>query len=205
MFRSGLNIRVFHNSHLIRWIWQNIIYTKLKDLTRHQTRIACLTVSHSNHYTGIFLWDCNWILFMHGWFFPQFETSAQSSFLLPNRAVHGPHYVERGTSLINYKTPVTVIRVDNLCILTELRRLVDWLRRLQLTEDGQGKWPCRGWQRRSIPVMDTGGGQGSHAPDPVKDYFFTPLALNKIIFPLLCLASLSILFLSYLVNFHSSS
>ena len=29
------------------------------------------SVSHSNHYTrmlSVLVWDCNWILFMHGWF-----------------------------------------------------------------------------------------------------------------------------------------
>ena len=63
----------FHNSRLIRWIQQNKIYKKFRDLTRNWTWIACLTVRHLNHYTTMFsvlVWGCNWILFMHGWFCP---------------------------------------------------------------------------------------------------------------------------------------
>ena len=64
-----------------------------------------------------------------------------------------------------------------------------------------------------------GGGQGGHGPpNPINDYLFAPLAINKIfppfilphfvqhiIFPhLFCLTSLSILFLEYFANYHSS-
>ena len=49
----------FHNCRLIRQI----------DLTRDWTKIPYLDVSYSSHYTrmfSVFLWGCNWILFMHG-------------------------------------------------------------------------------------------------------------------------------------------
>ena len=42
-------------------------------MTRDWTKMTCLAVSHSNHYTKMFsvlVWGSNWILFMHGWFCP---------------------------------------------------------------------------------------------------------------------------------------
>ena len=66
-------IEIFHNSRVIRRIQHNKIYKKFRDLTRTWTQITCLAVSHSNRYTRMFsklLWDCNWVLFMHGWFCP---------------------------------------------------------------------------------------------------------------------------------------
>ena len=43
---------------IIRWIQQNQIYNKFRDLTKNWTQIACLAVSHSNHYTRMFFWAC---------------------------------------------------------------------------------------------------------------------------------------------------
>ena len=66
-------IEFVHNFHLNRWIQQNKICKQFTDLTRDWTQIACLAVSHSNHYTRmlfVLVWGCNWILFMHGWFCP---------------------------------------------------------------------------------------------------------------------------------------
>ena len=59
--------RVFHNSRLIRWIQQDEIYNKVRDLTRDWTRITCLTVSHPNYYTriiSVLVSACNWMLLM---------------------------------------------------------------------------------------------------------------------------------------------
>ena len=56
---------------VIRWIQQNKIYKKIRDLTKDWTQIPCLAVIHSNHYTSMFsvlVWDYKWILSMHGWF-----------------------------------------------------------------------------------------------------------------------------------------
>ena len=49
------------------------MYTKFRDLTRDWTQVACLAVSHSNHYTRMFpvlVWGYNWIQFIFGWFCP---------------------------------------------------------------------------------------------------------------------------------------
>ena len=43
----------------------------MTDLGKDWTRVICLAVNHSNHYTrrfSVFVWGCNWTLFMHGWF-----------------------------------------------------------------------------------------------------------------------------------------
>ena len=68
-WHKHIDIRVFHNSRLIRWI-QQIKFTKqFRDLTKDWIQIGCLAVSHSNHYTRTFselAWGCHWILFMHG-------------------------------------------------------------------------------------------------------------------------------------------
>ena len=63
----------FHNSRLIRWIQQNKIYKKFRDLIRNWTQVTCLTVRHLNHYTKLVsvpVWGYNWILFMLKWFCP---------------------------------------------------------------------------------------------------------------------------------------
>ena len=63
----------FHNSRLIRWIQPKEILIKIRDLSRNWTQITCSTVRHFNHYTILFsvlMWDCNWILVMHGWSCP---------------------------------------------------------------------------------------------------------------------------------------
>ena len=55
---------VFNNSCLIRQILQSNIYKKFRD-ARDWTQMACLVVSHSDHYTRMFsvlVWECNWIL-----------------------------------------------------------------------------------------------------------------------------------------------
>ena len=59
-----------HNSRLNKGIEEKKIFKKFRDLTRNWTQIACLVVSPSNHYTGMFsvlLCGCNWIRSMHGW------------------------------------------------------------------------------------------------------------------------------------------
>ena len=66
-------VEFFHNSRLIRRIQQKEIYEKFRGLSRDWTQIACLAVRYLNHYTNlfsVFVWDCNSILFMHGWFCP---------------------------------------------------------------------------------------------------------------------------------------
>ena len=65
--------KFFHSSRLIRWIQQNKIYKKFRDLSRNRTQINCLAVRRLSHYTRMFsvlLSGCNWMLFMHGWFCP---------------------------------------------------------------------------------------------------------------------------------------
>ena len=60
-FSDCLNLLSFKLSFLFR------------DLTRVWTQNSCLVVSHSYHYTrivSVLVWDCNWILFMHGLFCP---------------------------------------------------------------------------------------------------------------------------------------
>ena len=87
-FDISNTFELFHNSRLIRQIEQNN-FKKNRDFTRDWTHIACLAVSHSNHYTRMFsllLWGCrsNWILFMHQWFCPierkSFHYSLQTKF-----------------------------------------------------------------------------------------------------------------------------
>ena len=65
----GKTIEFFHKFR----IQQNKIYKKFIAFTRDWTQIACLAVSLSNHYTrmfSVFVWGCNRIIFMHGWFCP---------------------------------------------------------------------------------------------------------------------------------------
>ena len=61
------DIRVFHNSRLIRWIQQNNFYKNFRrDQAWNQGHLL-------NHYTRMFsvlVLDCIWILFMLGWFCP---------------------------------------------------------------------------------------------------------------------------------------
>ena len=74
VFRHGLCLKPFDFLYisLIRWTQQNVIYKKSRYLTKDWFQITCLAVSHSNHYTRIFLEvlvrGCNWSLFKHGWF-----------------------------------------------------------------------------------------------------------------------------------------
>ena len=69
---AWMTIKLFHNFRLIRQIQWEKITKNIRHLTRNWTQTACLTVRHFNHYTRMFsvlVWGCNWILFMHGWFF----------------------------------------------------------------------------------------------------------------------------------------
>ena len=62
----------FHNSRLIRWIQQDKIYKKILDQGLNPDRLLSCQ-QRSNHYTGmifVFVWGCNWILFVYGWFCP---------------------------------------------------------------------------------------------------------------------------------------
>ena len=66
-------LKFFHNSCLIRRIQQKEILKKFIDMSRNWAKIACLAARHLNHYTKLFsvlVWDCNWIICMHGWFHP---------------------------------------------------------------------------------------------------------------------------------------
>ena len=71
---QALTLEFFHNSPLISRIWQNKIYfKKIRVLARDGTWVTCLTVRHLNHYTrmfSVFVWDCNWVLFMRWWCCP---------------------------------------------------------------------------------------------------------------------------------------
>ena len=61
-FLKLTNQLLFQKSPLIRWTQK-----KIRDLTQGWTHIACLAVSHSNHYTRMFsvlVWECNWILIL---------------------------------------------------------------------------------------------------------------------------------------------
>ena len=67
-----MSIEFFQSSRLIRLIEQKY-FTKNVETTRNWTQITCLTVRHFNLYTrmfSVFVWGCNWILFMLGWFCP---------------------------------------------------------------------------------------------------------------------------------------
>ena len=72
IFTGNLTKDFLHNSRLIDQ-FNEIKFTKITNLTKDWTQIACLAVSHSVHYTRMFsmlVWSCNQILSMHGWLCP---------------------------------------------------------------------------------------------------------------------------------------